>query len=97
AAHSAAPEQRVAAKEGVEDVRERPEPLEGRVEAARLEPLVPVAVVDRATVGVGEHLVCLGGLLELLLGLRIVLVHVRMELAGEPAEGALDLGLAGLV
>jgi hypothetical protein len=56
---------------------------------------VAVAVVDAAALGVGEHLVRLGALLELLLGLRVVLVHVRVQLAREPPERLLDLSLLG--
>ena len=52
-----------------------------------------VAVVRRAALGVGQDLVGLGGLLELLLGLRVVVVDVGVQLAGELAEGLLDLGL----
>src|SRR5205807_3266300 len=91
-----AAEQRIAAEEGVEDVRERAEALEARREAARLERLVAVAVVQRAPLGVGQDLVGLGRLLELLLRLRVVLVHVRVELARELAERALDLTLVGV-
>jgi hypothetical protein len=57
---------------------------------------VAVLVVDLALVGVREHLVGLGELLEALLGLRVVRVGVRVRLAGEAAEGLLDLGLVGL-
>src|SRR5205807_9351544 len=96
ASHPAPAEQRVPAEEGVEDVRERPKALERRVEAAGLQAVVTVAVVHRTALGVREHLVGLGGLLELLLGVRVVLVDVGMELAGEPAERALDVPLAGL-
>jgi hypothetical protein len=56
---------------------------------------VAVAVVDAAPLGIGQHLVRLGRLLELLLGLGVVLVHVRMQLAGEPPERLLDLTLVG--
>ena len=52
-----------------------------------------VAVEDRAPVRVGQDLVGLGSLLELLLGFRIVLVHIRVQLARELAEGLLDLCL----
>ena len=57
---------------------------------------MPVAVVGRAALGVREDLVGLRGLLELLLGLRVVRVDVGVQLAGEPAEGLLDLGLVGV-
>src|SRR5205823_13077932 len=85
-----------AAEERVEDVRERAEAAEPRPEAARAEALVSVAVVHRASLGIGQDLVSLGRLLELLLGLRIVFVHVRMKLAREPAERLLDLLLVGV-
>ena len=65
-------------------------------EAARVEPLEAVAVEGRPPLGVGEDLVGLGGLLELLLGLGIVAVDVRVELAREPPERPLDLGVAGV-
>ena len=55
-----------------------------------------VAVVGRPPIGVREDLVGLGGLLELLLGLRILGVDVRMELACERPEGLLDLGVVGV-
>ena len=64
-------------------------------EAAGAQALVAVGVVGAAALGVGEDLVGLGGLLELLLGLGVVAVDVGMQLAGEPAEGLLDLGLVG--
>ena len=92
----AAAEQRVTAEERVEDVRERAEALERGREPARLEPLVPVAVVQRAPFGVGEHLVRLRRLLELLLRLGVMLVHVRVQLAREAAERPLDLLLRGV-
>src|ERR671915_303561 len=84
----------IAAEEGVEYVRERPEPVGRRREAARVEALVTVAVVGGAPLGVGQDLVGLGGLLELLLGLRIVPVDVGVQLAREPPEGLLDLTVA---
>ena len=43
---------------------------EARLEAAAPEPRVPEAVVGRAALGVGEHLVRLGDLAEALLGVR---------------------------
>jgi hypothetical protein len=92
----AAPEgrpERVAAEEGVEDVGERAEAVGGGGEPARVEPLEAVAVVGGAPVGVRENLVRLGGLLELLLRLGVMAVHVRVQLAGEGAEGPFDLPL----
>jgi hypothetical protein len=91
-----APEGVAAAEERVEDVAERAEALEVRREAARREALVAVAVVGGAALGVGEDLVRLGGLLELLLGLGVVPVHVRVELARERAERLLDRALVGV-
>ena len=61
----------------------------------RAQALVAVGVVGAAPLGVGEDLVGLGRLLELLLGLGVVVVDVGVQLAGEPAEGLLDLGLVG--
>ncbi len=55
-----------------------------------------VAVVDLAPVGVGEDLVGVGGLLEPFLGIGGVAVDVGVQLAREPAEGALDLALVGV-
>ena len=67
-----------------------------RRETARAQALVAVGVVDLALLGVGEDLVGLGGLLELLLGLGVVVVDVGVELAGEAAEGLLHLGPVGV-
>jgi len=41
---------------------------------------VAVAVVGRAAVGVAQHLVGLGGLLEFLLGLGVAAVDIGVEL-----------------
>ena len=54
---------------------------------------MPVAVVRRPPLRVGEHLVRLRGLAEPLLRVRL-LAHVRVELARELPERALDLGVA---
>ena len=54
-----------------------------------------VAVVGLAFVLVGENLVGLGDLLELIFGLGVVAVDVRVKLPGDAAEGLLDLGLSG--
>jgi hypothetical protein len=67
-----------------------------RREAARVQPLEPVAVVGRAPLGVGEDLVGLGSLLELLLRLRVMPVHVRVKLARHAPERLLDLLLVGV-
>ncbi len=56
---------------------------------------VTVAVVGGALVGVGENLVGLAALLELLLGLGIVRVAVGVELHGELAIRGLDLAVGG--
>ena len=82
------------AEERAEDVREVPEVEVGRGEAAAAEPFAPEAVVGRAPFRVGEHLVRLRSLAEALLrvGRRR---DVRMELACELAEGALDLAVLG--
>ncbi len=56
-----------------------------------LEAVGAVAVVGGAALGVGQHLVRLGRLLELRLGLGVVAVDVRVQLAREAAEGLLDL------
>ena len=85
-----------AAEERLEDVGHRAEALEVRRVAAAAQALVAVAVVGRAPLGVGQDLVGLGGLLELLLGVRVVAVDVGVQLAREPAERLLDLGLAGV-
>src|SRR5439155_26338848 len=92
----AASERVAAAEERVEDVAERAEALEVRAEAARGEALVAVAVVHRAALRVGQDLVCLRGLLELLLGLRVVPVHVGMEFPRKRSERLLDLALVGV-
>ena len=55
-----------------------------------------VAVEGRAALGVGEDLVGLGRLLELLLGVGVVAVDVGVQLARQAPEGLLDLGLVGL-
>ena len=65
-----------------------------RSNARRDEATVPqafeaVAVVERAPLGAGEHLVCLHDLLEPLVGVRGVR-DVRMELAREATERLLD-------
>jgi hypothetical protein len=93
---AAGAERVAAAEERVEDVAERAESLERRVEPARAQALVAVAVVDGAPLAVGEDLVGLCGSLELLLGVRVVRVHVRMKFASELPEGLLDVLVGGL-
>src|SRR5229473_1668535 len=90
-----------AASAAAEDVAEDPledvvdvRAAESLVERAGAEPaggLVAEAVVAGALLRVGEHLVRLGDLLELLLGLLVAFVLVGVELDGELAEGALQL------
>ncbi len=79
----------------LEDVLEAAGALRPRVEAAGAEPLVAERVVGPPAVSVGEDLVGLGGLLELLLGGGVGRVDVRVQLAGEAPERPLDLGLLG--
>ncbi len=55
-----------------------------------------VAVIRGAPLGVGEDLVGLGGLLELLLGLGVVRVDIGVQLARQLTEGLLDLLLGGV-
>ncbi len=52
-------------------------------------------VVGRPLLLVAEHLVGLLDLLELLLGLRIIRVAIRMVLHRQPAVGLLDLHRGG--
>src|SRR5438034_134771 len=54
-----------------------------------------VAVVGSALVGVAQHLVGLGDLLELFLGRFVPVVAIGMVLHGEAAIRFLDLGLGG--
>ena len=100
------PGPRAAAAEQVAEQRVRPAaeerprgcprslPAGVRRPAAAAQALVAVGVVGAPALGVGEDLVGLGGLLELLLRLGVVAVDVRVQLAGERAERLLDLGLA---
>ena len=55
------------------------------------QPVVPVGVVTPALVRIAEHFIGLGGLLELLLTLGVVLVDVGMVLPRQLAVGFLDL------
>jgi glucose dehydrogenase len=52
---------------------------------------VPEAVIGLALLAIGQHIVGLGGLLELLVRLGIVRVAVRVILHRDPAIGLLDL------
>ena len=74
--------------QGIEPRAERAGPGARRARGER----VHAHVVHPALVGVGQHLVRLGDLLEPLLGLRVG-VHVRVQLAGQPPVGPLDLVL----
>jgi len=56
---------------------------------------VAEGVIGAPALGIGEDLVGLGRLFELLLGLGIVGVDVGVELPGEAAEGLLDLSVGG--
>ena len=66
-----------------------PEVERSRDEAAALQALEAVTVVELPSFGAGEHLVGLHDLLELLVGVRGVR-YIRMELAREPTERLLD-------
>ena len=90
------PERIGAAEERVEDVGERAEALKVRRVSARVEPFPAVAVVDGALFVVDQDLLRLGQLLELLLGFRVVVIDVGMELARLQPEGLLDLPLGGI-
>jgi hypothetical protein len=79
--------------EGLEDVVEGGEVMQ----AGTLQPGLAEAVVALAGLGVAEHLVGPGGLLEPLGGLGVVGVAIRMALEGELAIGLLDLGLRGVL
>ena len=83
-----------AAEEDVEEVAEADVLEVGHLPAAQA--VEPVVVVGGARVGVAEDLVGLRRLLELRLGLRVLLVHVRVDLARELAEGLLDLAGVGV-
>ncbi len=76
-----------------EDVGQAAEVGAHRREAAAPQARVPEAVVQLAPLGVREHLVRLGDRTEAQPRVRGV-AHIRMELACEPAERTLDLGVA---
>jgi len=80
------------AEERREDVREAAE-VGHRGKAAAAHARVPEAVVELPPLGVGQHLVRLGHRPEARTRMRVV-AHVGMELAREPPERALDLGVA---
>jgi len=52
---------------------------------------VAIAVIGRTPFSVRQDLVCLGRLLELLLGIGVVRVDVWMQLSGQLAKRLLDL------
>src|SRR5262249_9177210 len=85
-----------AAEERVEQVADRAERAEVRAHPPAAQPLVAVAVVRRAALGVVEDLVGLGGLLELALGVGVVRVDVRVQLTRELAKRLLDRRLVGV-
>ena len=89
-----AAESDVVAEERGEEVGEIAEVDVTRLEAAAAQAGVAVAVVQRARLALREHLVGLDDFLEALLGVRRV-GDVGMELAREPSERLLDLGLVG--
>ena len=82
------------AEERAEDVGEVAEVEVRRRVPTAAEALSPVAVVRRAALRIGEHLVRLGRLAKALLGVSL-LRNVGMELARELAERPLDVGVRG--
>jgi len=83
----------VVAEERGEEVAEVAEVGVGGAEVPALEAGVAVAVVQLPCLRVREHLVRLRDLAEALLGVGL-LRHVRVQLAREPPEGLLDVGVA---
>ena len=82
------------AEESLEDVLEAAERVPAGVAAGSAAGhLVAVGVVCAAGLRVGEDLVGLRELLEALLGAGVVVVDVRVVVAGETAVGLLDLRL----
>jgi hypothetical protein len=77
-------------EERLEDVIDRAESVHVGRATGGTQALVAVPVIGRAAVGVGEHLIRLGALLELGLCLRSR-VDVGVQLAGQPTEGLLDV------
>ncbi len=82
------------AEERAEDVGEVAEVEIAGCEAAPTEAFAAVTVIRRAPIGVGEHLVRLRRLAKALVGVWRV-GDVGMQLAGELAEGTLDLAVGG--
>ncbi len=79
----ASPKRAAAAKEGIEEIADRAKTIEVGGVTTGAQPVVAVAVEGRAALRIGQDLVGLGSLLELLLGVRIVRVDVGMQLARE--------------
>ncbi len=92
AAPRPAAEEDVVAEERGEEIGEVAEVDVPRLEAAAAQAGVAVAVVQRAGLAFREHLVRLDDLFEPRLGVGRV-GDVGMELAREPAESLLDLGI----
>ena len=91
-AAAAAPAERAAAEEGVEDVAEAAAAAERVAGAAAVHALGPEACRSAAPLlGVGQHLVGVGDLLEPGLGLGVAGVGVGVQLAGQAPVGPLDL------
>src|SRR4051794_19671128 len=82
-------------EERLKDVVDRAEAGRARRPAPGAKAVVPEGVVRAPPLRIGEHLVGLGGSLELLLGLGVVVVDVGMQLAGEAAERLLYLRVRG--
>ena len=82
------------APSGAEDVADVAA-LEAAEAAARVEGLVPEAVVFRPVLGAAQHLVGLGDVLELLLRGGVPGVDVRVVLARQPPVRLLDLLVGG--
>src|SRR5688572_21011173 len=76
-------------------VRLRPLPLLGANVGRYAAEVLSECVVPLALLRIGEHVICLGDLLESSLG-RGVLVDVRVVLPSQFAVGPLDLGLVGI-
>ena len=83
--------EQVVAEERREEIRQAPQVERGRDVATVPQAVEAVAVVELASLGAGEHLVCLHDLLEPLVGVRGVR-DVRMELAREAPKRLLDGG-----
>ena len=93
------PAERAAAEERLEDVADAADRRRtGRPTGAAVDALGPERVVAAPLLGVGQHLVGVGDLLEPGLGLGVAGAGVGVELAGQAPVGALDLlgrGAAG--